>query len=368
MSKVLLAASAAALAIASPVFADKGGKGDGGNGGNGGGQPMKADRGQGGGQSMKADRGHGGGQTKRGSLKADRENGGELEVMRQDDNGGREMKTHGKGGGNDMRRAEMGGGREMKVHRNDRKDIAREVRQNNPVRVANQDFARNDGIRNDNIGDRGRFVSRNFNDGFRGFANGCPPGLDRKDNGCLPPGQASRFLGARLQSNYADSMLPFQYRSWYRDDGDHFFRSGDGFIYRVNRSNDLVDGIIPLQGGGGYYTLGDQWPDSYNFYNVPYQYRDYYADTNQYDYRYGDGAIYRLNSGTGVVDSIVALLAGDLGVGQRLPLGYDAYNVPMQYRDRYYDTADNMYRYNDGYIYQVDAKTRLISAVIDAII
>ena len=53
---------------------------------------------------------------------------------------------------------------------------------------------------------------------------------------------------------------------------------------------------------------------------------------------------------------------------QPLPAGYDVYNVPFQYRDRYYDTADNMYRYNDGYIYQVDAKTRLISAVIDAII
>jgi hypothetical protein len=62
------------------------------------------------------------------------------------------------------------------------------------------------------------------------------------------------------------------------------------------------------------------------------------------------------------------LLAGDLGVGQRLPSGYDAYNVPLTYRDRYADSADAWYRYNDGYIYQVDPKTRLISAVINAII
>ena len=34
--------------------------------------------------------------------------------------------------------------------------------------------------------------------------------------------------------------------------------------------------------------------------------------------------------------------------------------------DRYYDTPQSMYRYADGYIYQVDPTTRLIQAVIDA--
>ncbi|MEO7814874.1 MAG: hypothetical protein ABIR87_05450 [Sphingomicrobium sp.] len=339
MSKILLAASAAVLAIASPAFADKGGHGGGhGNGG--------SDHASGGnaGQSMKADRGNGGG--KRG--------GGEM--MRQAGNGGQEMKMHGNGGGKEMRQAHAGGGR------HERDNAGRDNRGNDRVRVINQDL----GDHHDD--DRGRFATRRFNDGFGGFANGCPPGLAKKDNGCLPPGQAKKLLGARLQNNFANSLLPYQYRSWYRDDGEHFFRSGDGFIYRVNRSNDLVDGIIPLFSGGDYYGRGDTWPSDYNFYNVPYQYRDYYADTGAYNYRYGDGAIYRLNTGSGVVDSIVALLAGDLGVGQQLPQGYDVYNVPLQYRDRYSDTADNLYRYNDGYIYQVDPKTRLISAVIDAII
>ena len=101
---------------------------------------------------------------------------------------------------------------------------------------------------------------------------------------------------------------------------------------------------------------------------MPYQYRSYYGDSSDYRYRYGDGAIYRINSGSGVIDGIVALLAGDLGVGSRLPTGYDTYNVPFSYRDRYADSDDNWYRYNDGYIYQVDPKTRLISAVIDAIV
>jgi hypothetical protein len=61
------------------------------------------------------------------------------------------------------------------------------------------------------------------------------------------------------------------------------------------------------------------------------------------------------------------LLAGDLGVGQAMPADYGVYNVPMAYRDRYYDSPDAMYRYNDGYIYQADPKTQLITAVIDAL-
>ncbi len=37
-------------------------------------------------------------------------------------------------------------------------------------------------------------------------------------------------------------------------------------------------------------------------------------------------------------------------------------------RDRYFDSDRSLYRYADGYIYQVDPTTRLIQAVIDAIV
>jgi hypothetical protein len=40
----------------------------------------------------------------------------------------------------------------------------------------------------------------------------------------------------------------------------------------------------------------------------------------------------------------------------------------MAYRDRYYDTPDASYRYNDGYIYRADPTTQLITAVIDALV
>jgi hypothetical protein len=94
------------------------------------------------------------------------------------------------------------------------------------------------------------------------------------------------------------------------------------------------------------------------------QYRDDFYDTDDDRYRYADDAIYRVDGETGIIQSIVALLAGDLNVGQMLPSGYDAYNVPLDYRDRYYDTDEHLYRYADGNIYQVDARTQMIQAIV----
>ena len=111
------------------------------------------------------------------------------------------------------------------------------------------------------------------------------------------------------QRDYANSLIPYQYRSWYRDDDNHFYRSGDGYMYRVSRNSNLVDGIIPLFSSGGYYSPGQQWPDTYDFYNVPQQYRSYYADGGDMNYRYGDGAIYRVNPRSNAIESIVALRA-----------------------------------------------------------
>lgn len=213
---------------------------------------------------------------------------------------------------------------------------------------------------------RGGVVKR---DDYRraSHAFNCPPGLARKDNGCMPPGQAKKLLGAPLAAAFANDRIPYAYRNWYQDNDRYYYRSGDGYLYRVNRRDGLVNGLMPLF-GTGYYAVGDAWPDPYNFYNVPQQYQGYYSDNDDYYYRYGDGAIYRVDPTTNAINSIVALLAGDLGVGSRLPVGYDTYNVPLSYRSQYADTSESWYRYNDGYIYRVDPTTRLITAVIDAII
>ena len=103
-------------------------------------------------------------------------------------------------------------------------------------------------------------------------------------------------------------------------------------------------------------------------YNVPYRYQDVYYDTPSAYYRYGDGGIFQVDPSTGMIEAIVALLAGDLNIGQQLPMGYDAYNLPLQYRDQYVDNDDYIYRYNDGNIYQADAQSGLIENVISAVI
>jgi hypothetical protein len=38
--------------------------------------------------------------------------------------------------------------------------------------------------------------------------------------------------------------------------------------------------------------------------------------------------------------------------------------VPLGYRDTYYDTSAAYYRYNNGYIYQVDPTTMLVTAIV----
>lgn len=338
MRSWILAAGAAALAITAPALADpnKGG----GKGGNQGQKQQQAKGDRGGGNSAR-----GGGQATR-QAKPDRV---ERQATARPDRGRDDKRTA---------RVEDRGNDKVRTAKVD-KGNANQSRGNRAVVI-------------DNDGDGVRLVRRDF-DGSPFFRNGrvpfgCPPGLDKKDNGCLPPGQAKKLLGAPLVAAFANDRIPVQYRGWYPDNDNFYYRSGDGFMYRVNRSSNLVDGLIPLFGAGSYYALGDPWPQPYDFYNVPMQYQSYWPNGGDYSYRYGDGAIYRIDPATNVVNGIVALLAGDLGVGSRLPVGYDVYNVPMAYRAQYYDTPDAWYRYNDGYIYRVDPTTRLITAVIDAIV
>lgn len=161
--------------------------------------------------------------------------------------------------------------------------------------------------------------------------------------------------------------VPAPNRAMYRDNRDYYYRYAPEGLYRVRRDNDVVAALIPLLGGA--FSVGQPLPAGYGAYNVPLQYRNAYYDTPDRNYRYGDRAIYSVDPTTNLIQGVVALLTGNqLGIGSTLPTGFDAYNLPLDYRDRYSDTADNWYRYNDGYIYQVDPTTRLITAVIEALV
>ena len=99
---------------------------------------------------------------------------------------------------------------------------------------------------------------------------------------------------------------------------------------------------------------------------LPGYYESYYGLGPYDSYRYADDVIYRIDPQTDAITSIAALLTGDrFAVGQPMPLGYDVYNVPWDYRDRYVDGPGANYRYSDGYIYEVDPETQLIAAAIE---
>jgi hypothetical protein len=175
-------------------------------------------------------------------------------------------------------------------------------------------------------------------------------------------------VGDRVERTWFNGyQVPQQYSAFYPDTADTYYRYGDeGYIYRVDSGTDMISGLIPLLGGG--FAVGQPMPAGYDVYNVPTQYRDDYYDTDESYYRYGDDAIYEVDPQSGIIESIVALLAGDLNVGQALPSGYDAYNLPTDYRDEYQDSDEHMYRYADGNIYQVDAKTQMIQAIVEMLV
>ena len=297
----------------------------------------------------------------------------------------------------------------------------RDVRQAEAQRIHNIREAQVDRIRDLRQREQARV---NFADN-RGYGvGGCPPGLAKKAVACMPPGQARKLLGARardVRRLAALERVPLRLRNIYRDTPQYYYQYGDGYMYRVNRTNDVVSALLPLFGAGltagqvfptaysnyglpaayqpfypasspydyryangyvygvdpytgmiqnvdpmmGYgYGYGQMMPAAYSAYNVPYQYRPYYYDTSDSYYRYAPGAIYQVDPQTSLITGIAALLSGGMTVGQPMPLGYSAYNVPYAYRSSYYDTPDAMYRYANGNIYRVDPATQLVTALV----
>jgi hypothetical protein len=143
-------------------------------------------------------------------------------------------------------------------------------------------------------------------------------------------------------------------------------RYANGVVYQVDCVTGMIESVVPLYASG--YGVGQMLPSAYSYYNVPNQYRSLYYDTSDYGYWYAPGAIYQYDQGSNLITSVAALLSPGMTVGQPLPIGYSAYNVPYAYRTTYADTPNAWYRYNNGYIYQVDPATQLVSAVVASIL
>ena len=474
-SRVFLAAGVAALAISAPASAQKGG----GKGHDKGGQPAAAQGGGDGGHGNgggKASRGGGGG----GGFQAPQQQRVERQQMRQQSRGFerqqmRQVERQQSRGferqqARQVERQQMRGferkqarqverqqarGFDRKQARNVERQQARNVdRQRGFERQQARNFDRNQARiaqreqmrmnrAQQNLSNQQQFAVQQFRDrqfrdkdqrfANRAFAEGnWAPAYQTfayNDVQVVPYQQVTRFVGSPLAalSGFSLSPLPTSIQYLYPDTDDYYYRWGDGYLYQVDRGDNLIASLLPLLAGGfmpgqylpasymnsyvpsyygfnsfypdyndvcnryysgvvyqvdcddgyvenvipmyaGGYGVGQLLPAAYSTYNVPVQYRSMYYDTPDYGYWYSPGAIYQYDNDSSMITSVAALLSPGFSVGQQLPLGYDAYNVPYQYRQTYYDTPDAWYRYNNGYIYQVDPATQLVTAIVASLL
>lgn len=81
-------------------------------------------------------------------------------------------------------------------------------------------------------------------------AGGCPPGLAKKHNGCMPPGQARKLYstGQRFPTSYGNrwsyNQIPYDLRQRYNFDRNDRYYYGDGYVYRVDPRTRLVEQVV----------------------------------------------------------------------------------------------------------------------------
>ena len=79
---------------------------------------------------------------------------------------------------------------------------------------------------------------------------GCPPGLAKKNNGCMPPGQAKKLynIGQRWPTNYGYNwnynQIPYDLRQQYGFNPGSNYYYGDGYLYRVDPKTMLIQQVV----------------------------------------------------------------------------------------------------------------------------
>jgi hypothetical protein len=78
----------------------------------------------------------------------------------------------------------------------------------------------------------------------------CPPGLAKKGNGCMPPGQAKKLynVGQRYNRNFGNlwsyNQIPDYLQDRYRLDQSDRYYYRDGYLYQVDPRTMLVQQVI----------------------------------------------------------------------------------------------------------------------------
>lgn len=161
-----------------------------------------------------------------------------------------------------------------------------------------------------------------------GDARPCPPGLAKKNNGCLPPGQVGR-----------DDDRDDRYGN--RDVDSRYDRNNDGWDDRDGNRD-------------GRWDVDSRYDSNRDGYDD----RDYNRDG-----RWDNDQGYQQTNNGGIVGQILDRVTGNGGlrVGQRVSgnLG----GVPYAYRTQYRDSDNFYYRSDSRNIYQIDARTQTVVRV-----
>jgi len=84
----------------------------------------------------------------------------------------------------------------------------------------------------------------------QGGPKGCPPGLAKKNNGCLPPGQAKKLYeqGHRFDPNFNGytryDQIPYDLRRQYDLDPYGRYVYDQNYIYRVDPKTLVVTEVL----------------------------------------------------------------------------------------------------------------------------
>jgi hypothetical protein len=79
---------------------------------------------------------------------------------------------------------------------------------------------------------------------------GCPPGLAKKNNGCMPPGQfkklfsAGQILPATYGNRWSFNQIPTDLRANYGFRPNARYYYGDGYLYQVDPRTMLIQRAV----------------------------------------------------------------------------------------------------------------------------
>ena len=86
--------------------------------------------------------------------------------------------------------------------------------------------------------------------GYNDDRDNCPPGLAKKHNGCMPPGQYKKHFGRgdRFNSSYGQrysyNQLPYSVRRQYDLDRSNRYYYNQGYLYQVDPRTMVVEQVI----------------------------------------------------------------------------------------------------------------------------